>query len=1028
MIKLVFAILVQVLILLPLANAQQLPIRHFTSDEGLAQNDVLTAYQDSQGYLWFGTYSGLSRFDGKHFVSYNEEKNGLGGSIVRKILEDAQKNLWVGFTGGFAQLIDNKFVNYTMKEGLLSDHVLGIWAESDGGMWIFTSGGVSYFKNGKFENYPLKTEEIGTLQFNFISGTRTGDVFIANDQGLQKFNSKSKQFEQLSTINFPVVDFKYSSQDNAIYIIDQQNLYRLKDGKLETLAKSPLEGKLHRLAFGANETIWLYSESEVWKWSPGRQEVYSNAELQESSISSVLEDREGNLWLTRWGGVSMVVNSKIANYKRGLPGKTATFIQKDDSGDLWVSGEQGIVKMNQSGEILLRIKSAYVNSFLVDQDSIFSGTDDGLIQYDLSGKIIKETDHTMFSFLKDSKNRIWIGGENGLFLWNQGALELKMNTQSGLKSNHVWEIFEDKKGAIWIGTDNGVSRLVDGKVSYFGKEQGLSHNSVWDIIEHPTWGLLIATEKGISVWKGDKFETAPFLEDETINFLVVDKKGNLWVGTDGLYRINNQKQIDLFLNKPRGLPSQSTYSNSVFIDERYLYAGTYGGLSRIELAIKNDKSIEPLLEINQIEINHQPEDNSVLIQPLKHDQNNFVFHFNSIYMYLPNTIKFKYLLEGMEQEWSKPTSIQQAVYTNIPHGHYTFKVQALAEMEKKSEVQSISFIIEPPFWLTWWAYALYGLIAIGLILVITISQTRRVRRKADRELQVKQQFFDAANRFVPSEFLDHLNREDLIAVNLGDCVQANMSILFSDLRSFTTISEGMTPEENFNFLNNYLGKMTPSILKNAGFIDKFIGDAIMALFPKSPDDAIAAGIEMLQELNRMNEERKRNNLFSIHMGIGVHQGSMMLGTIGGKERMETTVISDAVNLAARLEGMTKIYGVSLLITDELHQNLNHPDQIATRIIDRVQAKGKTEPVTIYEVYSGDPQEILEKKVATSRHFQEGIALCHLKEFKEAKQLFEKCLSVFPEDKATVIYIKRCTHYLKVGWDEDWDGITQLDTK
>lgn len=149
----------------------------------------------------------------------------------------------------------------------------------------------------------------------------------------------------------------------------------------------------------------------------------------------------------------------------------------------------------------------------------------------------------------------------------------------------------------------------------------------------------------------------------------------------------------------------------------------------------------------------------------------------------------------MDDQWSVPAPLQQAVYTNLPPGPYTFRVQAFAETEKKSSIETVSFMIDKPFWLTWWAFTLYAVLAICLIWGITISQMRRVRRKADHELLIQQQFLDAAKRFVPGEFLEYLNRRSLIDIQIGDCIEANMSILFADLRSFTTLSEAMTPEE-----------------------------------------------------------------------------------------------------------------------------------------------------------------------------------------------------------------------------------------
>ena len=162
-------------------------------------------------------------------------------------------------------------------------------------------------------------------------------------------------------------------------------------------------------------------------------------------------------------------------------------------------------------------------------------------------------------------------------------------------------------------------------------------------------------------------------------------------------------------------------------------------------------------------------------------------------------------------------------------------------------------------------------------------------------------------RFVPKEFIKNLGKADIADVKLGDNVEKDMSILFSDIRGFTTLSEQMTPVQNFNFINSYLNVMGPVIRSHRGFIDKYIGDAIMALFDKSADDAVMGAIAMLRQLGKYNEGRKRAGYSPIEIGIGINTGTLRIGTVGESGRMEGTVIGDAVNIASRTEGMTKIY-------------------------------------------------------------------------------------------------------------------------
>lgn len=273
-------------------------------------------------------------------------------------------------------------------------------------------------------------------------------------------------------------------------------------------------------------------------------------------------------------------------------------------------------------------------------------------------------------------------------------------------------------------------------------------------------------------------------------------------------------------------------------------------------------------------------------------------------------------------------------------------------------------------------------------------------------LQAESKLTDAARRFVPNEFLSLLGRKSLVDVKLGEAVQQEMSILFSDIRNFTALSERMTPQENFEFINAYLSKMEPAIINNQGFIDKYMGDGIMALFSGSADDAVKAGISMLQRLADYNQHRVKSGHVPIEIGIGINTGYSMLGTVGGRNRMDGTVISDAVNLASRLESLTKEYGVSLIISHHTFSQLNDPSQYAFRLIGRVNVKGKSEMVSLFEVFDSASPDIKEGKLTTKTAFEQALSRYNLGFWREAAQGFADVLRINPTDTVAQLYLKR----------------------
>lgn len=269
--------------------------------------------------------------------------------------------------------------------------------------------------------------------------------------------------------------------------------------------------------------------------------------------------------------------------------------------------------------------------------------------------------------------------------------------------------------------------------------------------------------------------------------------------------------------------------------------------------------------------------------------------------------------------------------------------------------------------------------------------------------------YSAFERFVPKEFLKLLGKEDILDVEIGDHIQKNMTILFLDIRNFTTLSETMTPQESFDFINAFLSRIEPLITSHNGFIDKYMGDGIMALFPISVDSALQAAIHILYSVEKYNTlliENKKT-VFRISVGIGINSGLLMLGTIGGEHRMDGTVISDAVNIASRVENLTKFYKVPLLITQNTYSRLESVTKFNIRKIDNVLVKGKKKLVAIYEVFDADPASIKDLKCETANDFEQGIAFYYQDKFSDALPIFEGILKINENDFPAEIYYQRC---------------------
>lgn len=283
----------------------------------------------------------------------------------------------------------------------------------------------------------------------------------------------------------------------------------------------------------------------------------------------------------------------------------------------------------------------------------------------------------------------------------------------------------------------------------------------------------------------------------------------------------------------------------------------------------------------------------------------------------------------------------------------------------------------------------------------------------------------ASERFVPAAFLELLGRRDVVAVERGDSSAREMTVMFSDIRGFTRLSERRTPDGNFAFINRYLERMEPCITGNHGFVNQFYGDGIMALFPTA-DDALRAARSMQQSIDRLNDELERESQPKLQVGIGLHTGPLMLGTIGGSERLDTGVIGDAVNLSARVEGMTKQYGCRVLLSGATRSALLDASDFELREIDRNQAVGRNEAVVVHQLLDAEDEETIAHALATRERFERGLEAYRTGAFDVAVEAFEAVASA-ANDGAAKLLLRR-SRELEANAPAEWNGVTVLDGK
>jgi class 3 adenylate cyclase len=282
-----------------------------------------------------------------------------------------------------------------------------------------------------------------------------------------------------------------------------------------------------------------------------------------------------------------------------------------------------------------------------------------------------------------------------------------------------------------------------------------------------------------------------------------------------------------------------------------------------------------------------------------------------------------------------------------------------------------------------------------------------VLREKEKFIVNSETINEAYERFLPKEFLNQLEKKDVRNIQPSECMEKKMTILFSDIRNFTNITDNMDAKESFSFVNEILNELAPSISQNNGFVDKFIGDCVMAIFPDSPLDAVKAGVSMLNSLTKLNLNRQ----IPVNIGVGIAFGSVMIRTLGYEKRLDATVISSTVNTASRLESLTKSLGVNLLVTEEIYNEIKSSKDLFVYLVGSFYLKGQKDSKKLFEVLS-----LTEKETFDHQSFEKGLKYFQSQDFHQATVLFNSM-----DCGIARYYSKVCSLYELNNLPKEWKG-------
>lgn len=302
-----------------------------------------------------------------------------------------------------------------------------------------------------------------------------------------------------------------------------------------------------------------------------------------------------------------------------------------------------------------------------------------------------------------------------------------------------------------------------------------------------------------------------------------------------------------------------------------------------------------------------------------------------------------------------------------------------------------------------------------------------LKESRDREEAIRV-IHEVSQKFVPSEFIKSLGKARITEVSLGDLAEREVTVVFVDIRDFTTISESLSPKDNFLFVNGFNNRMGPIVRKNEGFIMQYLGDGFMALFPKGAQSALNASVEMHKVLQHYNEERASKKRRPVKIGVGMQNGNLIMGITGDTNRLDAAIISDTVNTAARIEGLSKHYGTSILLTKECKENLKNPELFDFRFLGPVQVKGKQNSIYLYECINGDDFSLFKHKLNTMTSFNNAMNLYFNKEFAMAAVTFQEIYKTNIKDQTSKLFLNKSAHLITQELEDNWKGVEQMTSK
>jgi ligand-binding sensor domain-containing protein/signal transduction histidine kinase len=715
------------------------------TENGLPQNTVQAIIQTRDGYLWIGTQEGLARFDGLNFTVFDKKSTpAFKSNDIRFLQEDRQGRLWISTSYGLVCLHNGQFTSFTESEGLPDNSVGPVVEDTNGNVWIGTAGGLARFENGNFKTFTTD-QGLARNVIQVLYARANGTIVVDASAGLQIFNGN-----QFTPLNVPSgmlpanITSIAETSSGSLWLGTLDGLVQLDSG--HTLLPNR---RISALRIDREGALWIATAGGVARLRGDQLETFTTSDgLSSNLVLSLFEDREGSMWIgTEAGGLNLLKSKKFNTFttKDGLPSDLVKVIYQDPQGGIWIGSNGGGLTLFKNGKFTTwttrdGLSSDVVLSLAGDAAGvIWIGTPDGLNRFQ-NGKFQTFTfadglsNDLVRSVLVDRNGVLWVGTRDGLNSFRDNEFTT-YTTHDGLANNFIGALFEDSKGNLWVGTLGGLSKIRDGKFQTFTTKDGLSSNTVISLYEDAAGDLWIGTNGGgLNRLRGDKF-TSYALGADVIYRILEDKQQNLWCSSNqGIFRVNKTALVNpVFYGPADGTLTRECSGGGhpagwQTSDGRMWFA-TIKGLAVIDPENIPLNTSPPPIAIEHIFVDNQsiPLTQKLTLSP---DASRLDFYYTALSFIAPENVRFKYKLEGFDDDWIDGGARRVASYTNLRPGNYTFRVIAANNDGVWNETgAAVKFYLKPHFYQTYWFYLLC---VVLLALAAWQLYRMRVRRMASQ--------------------------------------------------------------------------------------------------------------------------------------------------------------------------------------------------------------------------------------------------------------------------------------------------------